>query len=384
MPVKVETIPVSMELPGRVEASARVEVRARVKGFLDSVKFEAGQYVEEGQLLFTIEPGQFDAAVDTAKGNLAKAQADLKIAKIAFDRRKQAASGGGAVSELEVLSAEADFQAAQAAVDVADAALKNAQRDRDYCEIHAPIAGRISKSIVDQGNLVGAADPTLLATIVKISPVYVNFEFNERELIPYLNLMPTESNPQGGRPEDTRLDLDLILSDGSVFPEKGRIDFVNNSIDPGTGTIAARASFPNEAGLLADGLFARVRVPKEPEPGVRVPAHAVQRDLGGSYVIVVDGEGIASRRNVVPAPHFIDGMRIVEPFREDTASGLRDGERVAVSNLQKVRDGVEVTPAPVGGAEASRGVTGAKGKAPAKGGEPAAEAVPEGSGNGKG
>lgn len=342
------------EYAGRTSGSSRVEIRARVKGFLLDSHFDAGQYVEEGDLLFTIEPEQFDAAVVMAKGNLAKAQADLRIATTEWEKRVQAnkASNGAAVSEIEVLNAEAKMEAAKATVDIADAELANANRDKEYTEIHAPVSGRVSSSLIDKGNLVGAADPTLLTDIITVNPIYFNFEVSEREVLQYLANMPNAENPTGSG-KGKELELELVLSDGTVFGETGRFDFVNNSIDPSSGTLRARAVFDNADGLLVDGLFARIRIPvqfdkeeegKEPTPLPHIPASAIQRDLGGSFVLLVNEENVVERRPIVVTPFSTEGMRIIEPYDEEKGTGLRDSDQFVVSNIQRAREGITVRP----------------------------------------
>lgn len=338
---EIKTTTVFSEYAGRTSGSARVEIRARVKGFLQAYHFDAGQYVEKGQLLFTIEPEQFEAAVETAKGNLAKAEADLEIATTSWKKLKKAFEGSGAVSEIDVLSAEAERKAAQAGVDIARAALSDAERDLGYTKIHAPFAGRVSSALVDQGNLVGVADPTLLTDIITTQPIYFNFDGSERETLKYLQDMPNAENPTGSG-KGKELELQLVLSDGTPFEEVGRFDFADNSVDPDSGTIRLRASFENKKGLLVDGLFARIRIPNEVENAVLVPAAAIQRDLGGSFMMVVGEGNVIQRRTVVPTSLNVGNKKIIEPFDEASGTGLQADERFVVSNLQRVREGVTV------------------------------------------
>ncbi|MDF1823664.1 MAG: efflux RND transporter periplasmic adaptor subunit [Verrucomicrobiales bacterium] len=333
------------EVSGRTEASSRVEIRARVVGFLKSTEFAAGQFVKEGQLLFTIEPEQFEAQVRTATGNLDKAKADLEIKTANFKRREQASSSG-AVSELDVLSAAADMKAAKAAVSIAEAALMDAKRDLSYTQVHAPISGRISDSRVDQGNLVGS-DATLLTVIVSVKPIYVNVEFNEREALPYLADMPNEKNPTGRGGKDgtaKNKKIELILSDGSVHDELGRFDFVDNTINKESGTIRSRILFENAGGRLADGLFGRIRIPETIPDAVQVPSNVIQRDIGGSFVLLADEENKVVRRTVIPTLFSLGSMKIIESFDESAGTGLRPDDRLIVSNLQRAREGIVIKP----------------------------------------
>ncbi len=352
-PLEVETVapvvgPVTVysEMPGRTVSFARAEVRARVKGFLKEVKFDPGREVKAGAPLFEIEPEQFLAAVETAKGQEAKARADLEIATTNYEKRKQA-SASGAVSQIDVAAAEAEMKAAAAAVKIAEAAVSDAERDLGYTRVSAPMDGRVSKAEVDVGNLVGADGATLLTTLVRDDPIYVEFEVNERDILKYLPKRRLMDEGEGGREREAST-VRLTLSDGSVYPVEGTIDFLDNAVDPDTGTIRARAIFDNPDEVLASGLFVRVgiRVPQlaaADAKAIRVPAEVVQRDLGGSYVLVAGEGGVVQRRPVEPT-----GFR--EGSAQILASGLSAEDRVIVTHLQKVRAGAVVVPTVKGAA----------------------------------
>lgn len=354
----IEDTTVWMEFPGRTQAYRRVEIRARVQGFLESREFQPGQFVEKDQILFKIESKQFDAAVAAAEGNLAKANADFEIAKTNARRRRDAFEKNQAISEIEALSAEAEQLAAEAAVRIAQAALDDAKRDLSYTQIVSPVAGRVSRDLVDQGNLVGADGPTLLTTVIQDDPVYFNFEANERTILPYLKNRPTQERPgikdnkvRGGDSEESsdgggvkRAALQLTLSDGSVYPLPGTFDFIDNAVDPESGTIRVRAVFQNPDGALADGLFGRIGIPETIPNAVLVPRATVQRDLGGSFVLVVDPENKVVRRVVIPSSFAVEESRIIEGFSEETGTGLKPDDRIVVSNLQRARPGIVVAP----------------------------------------
>lgn len=372
----IETTTVYIEYAGRTSASSRVEIRARVKGFLEEIHFGDGQFVKKDDKLFTIEQAQFESAKATAEAKLASEQAKLEIAEVNLQKRQDAnerskARGDGlAISDIEVKSSEADVKSAKAAVDIAQAALDDATRDLDeYTVIRAPMDGRVSSALVDKGNLVGAADPTLLTDIVTVQPIYFEFEGSEREALRYLKDMPNAENPTGsGEGKDKK--LQLILADGTLFGEEGRFDFVDNAVNPETGTIRLRAAFENTEGLLVDGLFGRIRIPEEVKGAVLVPASAIQRDLGGSFVMVVDSENKVERRVVIPTSLSVDDKKIINAFDEETGTGLKAEDRFVVSNLQRVREGMRVRIAGEGGSVPSPNPAGEK--------EPAGEKPPAG------
>jgi multidrug efflux pump subunit AcrA (membrane-fusion protein) len=186
-----------------------------------------------------------------------------------------------------------------------------------------------------------------LTEIVSVKPIYVNLEFNERDLLPYLRDMPNEENPTGGSGTDgsaKKKELELVLSDGSKFGEIGRLDFVDNTIDTASGTIKSRAVFPNKEALLADGLFGRIRIPEVFPNAVQVPANVIQRDIGGSYVLLAGADNKVVRRTVIPTKFSLGSMKIVEPFDEATGTGLQADDWLIVSNLQRAREGIVVKP----------------------------------------
>ncbi|MCB1077124.1 MAG: efflux RND transporter periplasmic adaptor subunit [Verrucomicrobiae bacterium] len=345
-PPTIRDAEVFLEFPATTQGVAKAEVRARVKGFLKEESFQPGQFVEEGASLFTIEPEEFEAAVTAAKGNLAQAEAQRDVAQTNYDRRKEALKTK-AVSEIDVLTAEAELKAALANVEIATAAVEDAARNLAYTTVESPIAGRVSKALVDIGNLVGATEPTLLTTVVQDDPLYVNFEVSERFILAHLSKRPNANSPTvGEKSYDNR--VRLVLSDGSEYPERGNLSFLDNAVNPETGTMAARATFPNSKGVLAAGLFVRVGIPIKIPQAILVPRIAVQRDLGGDFVLIVDSEDKVQRRSVEPTEFSEGSDRILKPFDETKGTGLKAEDRVIVSNLQRARPGATVVPKQAG------------------------------------
>ncbi len=313
---------------GRADASETVEIRARVKGFLRTIDFEPSQLVDIGDPLFTIEPESFLAAQASAEAALDQAKAARGLAKITMERA-QVAYDKGAVSDLEMMEKRAQLDATEAAVRAAEAALETAKLDVSYTIILAPIKGRVSREYVTIGNLVGAGEATLLTTIVKDDPIYAYFNLSERELLPYLDRRRHDDNPE--RPV---VIAHLQFSDGRDYEHEGEIDFADNTVDAVTGTIQIRAKFPNPAGGLIPGLFVRVLIPQETQEVKLVPEVALQRDLAGPYLLVVNEGGAVERRDVALGERLKD-LRIIN-------SGLDGSERVIVKGLQRARPGVNV------------------------------------------
>lgn len=327
-----EEVTTSMEFPGRLEAASRAEIRARVTGFLRSVEFEPGKVVEEGALLFTIEPEPFEA--DLAVAIAAKAQADAAL-ELATEkvRRIEAAESRGAASEFEVLESRAQRDEKAAQVQAAVANIQTAKINLSYTKIYAPFAGRLSENLVDIGNLVSGTEATLLTTIVTDDPIHAYFNVDERRLLNFLKSRPA---PQD-HANNNKTPAFLQLLDGAQYEHQGRIDFANNEVDPQTGVIRARAVFPNTDERLYPGLFVRVRIPNETKQQILVPETAIQRDQIGPYLLAVDAQNTVVRKDVELGDSADSKRRII-------LAGIEPTDRVIVIGLQRARPGSPVDP----------------------------------------
>ncbi len=324
----VKDVTVFQGFPGRLAASDEVEIRARVKGYLQSIEFTDGQRVKKGDLLFTIEPEQYESAVNSAKAQVAQAGAALKLADATLQRNRKAFETK-AVSEVDVLTAEANRDSAAAAVLAAEAALKQAELNLSYTRIHAPFAGRAAQRTLSVGNLVGSEGSTLLTKIVVEAPINVFFNVDERTLMPFLR--------RGIGSTDGKKDIppvQLELADGTRHTEAGTVDYSDPVIDPATGTLRIRAEFPNRNINLVPGLYGNILLPTEVEQAVLVPDLAIQRDLGGSFVLVVNEENMVESR-YVQRGELVGADRII-------TDGLMAEERVIVQGVQRARPGIEV------------------------------------------
>jgi RND family efflux transporter MFP subunit len=319
--------------PGRVEARDSVRLVARVSGFLDEIHFEDGAAVKQGEVLFTIEPETYQAAVNAAKAQLAQSRAAESLAEASLSRKKRAFQTQ-AVSELDVLSAEADLEAAAAAVQASEARLEQAELNLSYTRITAPMDGVISKAALSPGNLVGPGGVAELALLVRVDVANVIFNVDERRLLPRLRTLAEQADPSPEHLPNVR----LTLADGQAYPLQGRIEYMDNVIDESTGTLQVRAVFDNPDRLLFDGMFARVQIPVPMEDAMTVPETAIQRDLVGPFVYTLTGEGVVES-TYIELGALTDGRRIV-------SSGLNRDDRVVVKGIQRVRPGVKANPGP--------------------------------------
>jgi RND family efflux transporter MFP subunit len=322
------------EFTGTTEAFQSVEVRARVQGFLDEIKFTASNFVKEGDLLFVIEREPYIARRGRAAANLSSAEAALRRAESDLERLEQAVRTN-AVSEQEVTRARAERDQADAALIGARADLENAKIDLAYTEIKSPVDGLMSRNFVDLGNLVGHGEPTLLATVRKIDPIYAYFEMNERLFSRILE--DRGGHQEMGTEEIDRAVATLVIRE-TGHESEGYIDSIGNTVDTATGTIMIRGVFPNPENKIFPGFFVNVLLPGTLlEDAIVVRESAVGQDMGGKFVYVVGGDNVVEQRYVQLGPVQTDGTIVVE-------EGLEANERYVIEGLLRARPGMPVTP----------------------------------------
>jgi RND family efflux transporter MFP subunit len=303
-----------------------------VQGFVEQIHFRAGSIVAEGELLFTIDPRPFRARLAQAEAELAGKDASLQLARSNLQKaRALAKSQVMATQELDTRTAQYDQAAADVAL--ARANVESAKLDLAYTEVRAPIAGRIGRNLVDKGALVGAADPTLLATIVNDARVYVYFDVSERQMLDHLRGNPAMRAASGDASAQPVL---LARADQQDFPHRGTIDSADNQLDPDTGTLRIRAVFDNPERGIVPGTFVRLKIPLAREQAVLVPDLAVGTDQAGRYVLVVDDQNVVERRGVEVGA-LVDRMRRI-------TGGLEREQWIVVNGLQRARPGSAVAP----------------------------------------
>ncbi|HJS56785.1 MAG TPA: efflux RND transporter periplasmic adaptor subunit [Vicinamibacteria bacterium] len=323
-------VPIYVEAIGQTRGSTEIEVRARVEGFIQTVDFKEGNPVRKGQLLYTIEPSQFEAALAQAKGTLAEAEAQLARARQDVVRYEPLVAKN-AISRQEYDTAVVVQRAAEASVEAAKAQAQRAEIDLSYTKVVAPENGLAGKTEVYPGTLVGRGQSTLLTHISQIGTIHVRFTIPERDYLFYAR----RREQRGAKPGEAALPFELILADGSTLPEKGHLVFVDRNVDPQTGTILMEAAFPNPGGIVRPGQYARVRAAVDLKAGaILVPQRAVSELQGIYNVAVVGGDDTVEIRMVTPAQR-IGTLWVVD-------AGLKAGERIVVEGLQKVRPGVKV------------------------------------------
>lgn len=323
----------NLEFTGNTKAVESVEIRARVQGFLERINFEPGQKVKAGDLLFVIDPRPFQARVDQVEASLKGKQADLQLKQANLKRAQQLLSTGS-ISQLQYEVNVAEEAVAGAQVGITKAELEEARLQLDYTQVKSPINGLVDRNLVDLGTLVGAQDKTLLTTVVNNESVYVYFNISENDL---LMIARSQGSPQNGDGSHKRhLPCLLALADETEFARKGTIDFVGTQLDPSTGTLVVRATFPNTDGLLLPGLFVKIRVPLRKREALLVPNLCVGLDQAGRYVLVANKDNVVEQRQVEIGQQ-IDGMRVIE-------KGLTKDEWVITNGMQRARPGSKVTP----------------------------------------
>lgn len=323
------------EYTARIEAVEDVDVRARVSGYLEKVAFTDGAVVNTGDLLFVIDRRPFEAELREREAQVAQARAAATNARTQFSRAQRLREGKS-ISEEEFTLRRTASLAAEADVQSAMAALEATKLNLEFTEVRAPISGRISRPFVTEGNFVsgGTAGADLLTKIVSLDPIHAYFEASERAYLKYLRLSKSGQRPSS---RDVRNPVFVQLADEDDYPHRGYMDFVDNLLDPNTGTMTGRALLPNPDGILTPGLFARVRLPGSGvKEALLVPDAAIGSDQTEKYVVVVDGEDKASYRRVEIGP-IVHGLRLVR-------SGIDEQDRIVINGLQRAKPGQAVTP----------------------------------------
>lgn len=321
------------EFSGRFEPSASIDIRARVSGYLQSINFEDGQIVEAGRPLFVIDPRPYRAAVAEAEARLSSARAQVDLANLELQRAEQLV-GSATVSRATYDQRTQQKRAADAAFQTAEAALQRARLDLEFTEIRAPVSGRVSNRRVDAGSLVTGGD-TLLTTIVRLDPIYFVFDMSERDFVAYERAM------KSGKLRSIRDKSTAVwarLPDDAGWPYQGTMNFVDNRLELGSGTIRVRAVLPNPDLFITPGQFGRVRLPSSDEyEGILIPETALLTDQGERIVLTVGNDNILKTNAVQLGPSQPGGLRVVR-------EGLRPSDRIVINGLLRARAGAKVTP----------------------------------------
>jgi RND family efflux transporter MFP subunit len=377
-----KTVDVYAEFVGQIDSPQTVELRARVEGYLKEINFKEGSEVKKGELMFIIDPAQYEVSLQQARAQLEAAQVALQTAKnvkdIEVDRAavvkaeaalvnanqkladatvafkgnaatrqsvddavtaKQQADAALDSAKAVLAQAEADYQTrvanAKASVTAAEAAVAQAELNLSYTKIYSPLDGRVGLASSKIGALVGRGEPTLLATVSLTDPIYVSFSASEREV--YAVRRARIERGILTKPTEEKLPIEMILEDGRTAPQKGTLNFIDRALDPSTGTLNMRAEFSNADHFLRPGNYAKVRIRFYDMPdSILVSERAVGADQGGKFLMVVNDQGVVERRPVKLGVHE-SGYVVVE-------EGLKAGERVIVAGLQRARSGKPVTP----------------------------------------
>lgn len=320
------------EYTGHLDAVEVASVRARVRGILQKIHFEEGTEVEQGALLYEIDPSEYQAAVEEKAAQVTRLEHEVRLAE-SEAKRSTELQAQKATSKETWESKQNKLAVAKAELEKAHAAVRQAELSLGYTKIYAPISGRVGRTLVTVGNLVGYNEPTILTTIVKMDPIYVHFEIPERDLLRF------EQTDQEQSWSLVQAPLAVGLETETGYPHAGVINFRDNRVESETGTVLVRGTLPNSDRKLVPGLFTRIQVPVgRPKPRLLVPETSLAADQRGRYVLVVDTDDTVEQRPVQIEMNL--EHRGFLPIRE----GLTATDRVIVSGLQRARPGAKVTP----------------------------------------
>jgi RND family efflux transporter MFP subunit len=323
-----------LEATGNSAPIKSVDLVARVQGFLQSIDYKDGDFVKEGTPLFTIEPETYKLKLDQAQAAEAGAQASLKQAEADYKRQADLVARQ-AVSQATLDTSTANRDNAQANLQQAQVNTKIAEVNYGYTKVTAPFDGIVSAHLISVGELVGAASPTQLATIVALDPIYVNFNVNEQDVLK----VREEARRRGLTAADLKsVPIEVGLQTETGYPHEGKLDYAAPTVNQSTGTLAVRGVVPNPDRVLLPGYFVRIRVPIDKQPNaVLVPDTALGSDQGGRYVLVVTGENVVEQRKVETGPVEGGDLRVIE-------SGLKGEDRVVTAGLLRAVPGQKVDP----------------------------------------
>ena len=325
-------VPIYGEWVGTTVGFVNAQIRARIQGYLLSRNYTEGSVVKAGDLLFTIDPRPYKAALDQAKAELARAEAAFKKSLLDVKRNTPLAAEG-AISQKELDDARQASAANRASVASARARLDNAQLNYGWTRITSPINGIAGIATSQIGDLI--LENTSMTTVSQVDPIKVNFPISEKEYLKLADRIEKAGHPNNLNSQQTN--LELVLADGSVYPHKGRAVLADRQVDVKTGTITIVSYFPNPANRLRPGLFAKIRASIETRPGALLVQQRAVKELQGTYQVAVIGvENKVTFRNVIPGPR-IGSLWLIE-------DGLKPGEMVVVEGLLKIHDGIVVTP----------------------------------------
>src|SRR5213079_944728 len=326
------------EFTGRLDAVESVDIRPLVSGYITEIHFQAGAIVKKGDLLYVIDPRPYQADFDRASAELERTQAELKLAQIELDRAKEL-RGKNTISASEFDQKAATYQGSFAAARSAEAAKNAAALNVEFTQIKAPIDGRVSDARITLGNLVqpGAGPENVLTTVISVDPIYAKVDADENAVLKYVKLSETGKRVSA---RTAKIPAWVELGNETDFPHEGYVDFVDNRLDPSTGTVRARVVLRNwNPNLITPGFFVRVRVSgATPYRAALVPDKVISSQQGLKYAFVVKPDNTIERRALETASTF-EGKRIVK-------NGLKDGEKVVSTRLQLLQPGMKVIPVP--------------------------------------